>query len=45
MDGGYQIKLGADVLRETSKQDELQLEGLEKEQKPAFERQQGYLDL
>jgi hypothetical protein len=45
VDGGYQIKLGADVLRETSKQDELQLEGLEKDQKPAFERQQGYLDL
>lgn len=45
MDGGYQIKLGADVSRETSKQDELQLEGLEKDQKPAFERQQGYLDL
>ncbi len=45
MDGGYQIKLGADVLRETAKQDELQLEGLEKDHKPAFERQQGYLDL
>ena len=45
MGGGYQVKLGADVLRETSKQDELQLEGLDKDQKPMFERQQGYLDL
>lgn len=45
MDGGFQTKLGADLLRETAKQDELQLEGLEGEQKKAFERQQGYLDL
>ncbi|MDX8030960.1 hypothetical protein SK803_12090 [Lentzea sp. BCCO 10_0856] len=45
MDGGYQIKLGADVLRETSKQDELQTEGIPDNEKKAFERQQGYLDL
>ncbi|PWK89453.1 hypothetical protein C8D88_102726 [Lentzea atacamensis] len=45
MDGGYQIKLGADVLRETSKQDELQSQGIPDEKKKAFERQQGYLDL
>ncbi|GGM81507.1 hypothetical protein GCM10011609_16870 [Lentzea pudingi] len=45
MDGGYQIKLGADVLRETSKQDELQSQGVPEDQKKAFERQQGYLDL
>jgi uncharacterized protein YukE len=45
MDGGYQIKLGADVLRETAKQDELQSEGIPKDQRKAFERQQGYLDL
>jgi hypothetical protein len=45
MDGGYQIKLGADVLRETSKLDELQQEGLTNDQKKAFERQQGHLDL
>ena len=30
LNGGYQVKLGADVLREASKQDELQLEGVEK---------------
>ncbi|WP_329789319.1 hypothetical protein V1227_34025 [Lentzea sp. DG1S-22] len=45
VDGGFQIKLGADVLRETSKQDELQSEGVPKEQRKAFERQHGYLDL
>jgi uncharacterized protein YukE len=45
MDGGYQIKLGADVLREASKQDELQTQGLPDDQKKAFQRQQGYLDL
>ncbi len=44
MDGGYQIKLGADVLRETSKQDELEMQGLSDDQK-AFRRQQGHLDL
>ncbi|KOV83998.1 hypothetical protein [Nocardia sp. NRRL S-836] len=42
LDGGYQIKLGADVLRETAKQDELQLEGVD--DKPAFERLRGHLD-
>lgn len=39
------LELGADVLRETSKQDELQSEGIPKDQRKAFERQQGYLDL
>ncbi|MFC3891360.1 WXG100 family type VII secretion target [Lentzea rhizosphaerae] len=45
MDGGYQIKLGADVIRETTKQDELQEQGIPDEQKKAFKRQQGHLDL
>lgn len=45
MDGGYQIKLGADALRETSKQDELQSEGIPNDEKKAFQRQQGHLDL
>ncbi|MFD1148440.1 WXG100-like domain-containing protein [Saccharothrix hoggarensis] len=44
MGGGFQTKFGADVLRETSKQDELELEGVPEERQPTFKRQTGYLD-
>ncbi|MBP2339026.1 uncharacterized protein YukE [Saccharothrix coeruleofusca] len=44
MGGGFQVKMGADVLRETSKQDELEMQGVKKEQQRAFKRQTGYLD-
>ncbi len=43
-DGGFQIKLGADVAREASKQDELENEGVPEEKRKAFQRQTGYLD-
>jgi len=45
MGGGFQTNFGADVLRETAKQDELETQGLSDDQKKPFQRQQGYLDL
>lgn len=44
MGGGFQTKMGADVLRETSKQDELEMEGVPEDDQRAFKRQTGYLD-
>ncbi|MEJ2856485.1 MULTISPECIES: WXG100 family type VII secretion target [unclassified Saccharothrix] len=44
MGGGFQTKMGADILRETSKQDELESEGVPKEQRGTFKRMTGHLD-
>lgn len=44
MGGGFQTKMGADILRETSKQDELENEGVPKDQRDTFKRMTGRLD-
>lgn len=44
MGGGFQTKMGADILRETSKQDELENEGVPEDQQKTFKRMTGYLN-